>query len=256
MKTEEVCMFRDTCKKFKSEECNPLCYPFVLLHGQKGTGGFWRTSGVPAKYKKLRIIDLPIKEANPKAFAIATKYIEKIEEMVEEKGVGLFFYPELSETNTMGTGTGKTTTAVTILNEYIIFSTKRHLKGVKEIKGNPALFIKASELQNKYNAQFRGNIEMQQEASCGFYKLKQRMKDVKLLVMDDVAIRDTTEAFKNELFEIIDFRATEERATIFTSNITLNGLNKFLGERIVSRIEGMAVPVQFYGNDFRKGGLF
>lgn len=256
MDTKTICMFKDTCKNFNTEECNSLCYPFVLLHGQKGNGGFWGASGVPTKYKKLRFNILPIKEANPKAYTITERYIEKFEEMVEEKGVGLFFFPEISGENIMGTGTGKTTTAVTILNEYIVFATKRHLKGINQLKSNPALFIKASELQNKYNAQFRGSVEMQKEASEVFYKLKQRMKDIKLLVIDDIAVRDTTEAFKNELFEIIDYRATEERATIFTSNVAITGLNKFLGERIVSRIEGMAVPVQFVGKDFRKGGLF
>ena len=53
--------------------------------------------------------------------------------------------------NKLGTGTGKTTTAVTVLNEYLLEAVRNHLKGNKELKHNPAIFIKASELQNKYN---------------------------------------------------------------------------------------------------------
>ncbi len=251
----EKCMLRETCKNKDSEKCNRFCYPFVVLHGQQGNGGFWRTSCVPAKYKEVVFSNLPIKEANPKAYAIAEKYINKIAYFIEEKGVGLFLYSIPNPDNLFGTGTGKTTTAVAILNEYVLDATRRHLKGEKELKRNPALFIRASEFQNKYNAQFRGTIDMQQEASVKFYRLKERMKDVSLLLLDDIAIRDTTEAFKNELYEIIDHRATEEKATIFTSNFPRGELTKLLGERIVSRIEGMTLEVGFVGKDFRKGGL-
>ena len=49
----EKCMLRETCKNKDSEKCNRFCYPFVVLHGQQGNGGFWRTSCVPAKYKEV-----------------------------------------------------------------------------------------------------------------------------------------------------------------------------------------------------------
>ncbi|HBI7084857.1 TPA: ATP-binding protein [Clostridium perfringens] len=252
----EKCMFSNTCKNKDTDLCNPLCYPFIVLHGQKGETGFWKASGVPNKYKKVMFHNLPIKAENPKAYDVAERYINKIESVVEEKGIGLFLYSIPNTENTFGTGTGKTTTAVAILNEYVLNATRRHLKGQKELKKNPALFIKASELQNKYNAQFRGTFEMQQEASNCFYRLKERMKGVSLLVIDDIAVRDITEAFKNELFEILDYRATESKATIFTSNYPITKLVEFLGERIVSRIDGMTIQVGFQGKDHRKGGIF
>lgn len=227
-----------------------------MLHGQKGDGGFWRTTGVPAKYKDCLKENLPIKADNPKVFETVLKYIEKIEKVVEEKGMGLFLFSIPTDSNTFGTGTGKTTTAITILNEYVINATKRHLKGEKVLKKNPALFVKASALQNKYNAQFRGSFELQQEASNAFYRFKERMKETTLLVIDDIAVRDTTEAFKNELFEVIDHRATEGLATIFTSNYPMKKVTDFLGERIASRIDGMALQIGFTGQDHRKGGCF
>lgn len=254
--TVEICKFSTGCKNKGTASCNPLCYPFIVLHGQKGESGFWRASGVPNKYKDMMLHNIPIKEENPQAFAMIERYIQKIEEVVEEKGLGLFIYSIPNKDNLFGTGTGKTTTAVAILNEYVIDATRRHLKGQKELKKNPALFVKASEFQNKYNAQFRGNFDMQQEASSGFYKLKDRMKYVPLLVLDDIAVRDTTEAFKNELFEVIDYRATEDLTTIFTSNYPMTKLSEFLGERIVSRIDGMTLQIGFQGKDHRKGGLF
>lgn len=250
------CMFNRTCKNKDSEKCNKYCFPFVMLHGQDGESGFWRTTGVSKKYKGCLIDNLPIKEANPKAYEIAVKYISQIGSFVEEKGVGLFLFSIPNKENPFGTGTGKTTTAVTILNEYVLYAVRRHLKGECELKKNPAIFVKASEFQNKYNAQFRGSFELQQQASNEFYRYKERMKKIKLLVIDDIAVRDTTEAFKNELFEIIDYRATEGLATIFTSNYPLIKINEFLGERIASRIDGMCYQVGFQGTDNRKGGLF
>lgn len=252
----EECMFRNSCKNSNTELCNELCYPYVLLHGRDGKKGFYGLSGVPRSYKKVLLETLPIQAENPKAYSIIKNYIEKIIPIVEEKGLGLFLYSIPNKDNLFGTGTGKTTSAVAILNTYIIEATRQHLKGIKRINKNPALFVKASTLQNIYNAQFRGTMDKQQEASNKFYSLKAKMENVDLLVIDDIAIRDTTEAFKNELYEILDYRATESKATIFTSNIPLSELNKYLGERIVSRIEGMAMLVEFYGADHRKGGLW
>lgn len=251
------CMFNRTCKKKDTAECNKLCFPFVVLHGSNGDGGFWRTTGVPTKYKKCLMENLPIKAENLRAYGTIEKYLSKIDYYVEEKGVGLFLYSVPNKENLFGTGTGKTTSAITILNEYVLHAVKKHLKGEAEIKGiNPALFVKASEFQNKYNSQFRGSQESQKEASDSFYRFKGRMKKVPLLVIDDIAVRDCTEAFKNELFEIIDYRATEGLATIYTSNLQLEKIPEFLGERIASRIDGMTVKIGFTGKDNRKGGLF
>lgn len=252
----EKCKFNKTCKKKGTSECNNNCYPFVVLHGQNGESGFWASTRVPQKYQNCLLDTLPIKNENEKIYEVIKKYVSNISYYVNEKGVGLFLFSVPNEQNTFGTGTGKTTTAITVLNEYVLAAVKDHLKGHKKLKNNPAIFIKASELQNKYNAQFRGEHIIQKKASNDFYNFKDHMKKVDLLVIDDIAIRDTTEAFKNELFEIIDYRATEEKATIFTSNYPLQKISEFLGERIASRIYGMTYQLGFKGKDHRKGGLF
>lgn len=252
----ENCMFNRTCKKKGTEGCNPYCYPFVVLHGQKGDGGFWRTTGVPTKYKKCLAGNLPIGNENPEHYRFILNFIQKIGSLVEEKGVGLFIYSIPNKENQFGTGTGKTTTAITLLNEYVLESVRKHLKGEVELKNNPALFVKGSELQNKYNAQFRGSAEAQKEASDSFYRMKNRMKHVPLLVIDDIAIRGITEAFENELYEVIDYRATEGKSTIYTSNLPLSEVSAIMGQRIASRIDGMTIPLAFKGQDHRKGGLF
>ena len=93
---------------------------------------------------------------------------------------------------------------------------------------------------------------MQKDASERYYAIKNRAKAVELLVFDDIATKASTESFTEELYEIIDHRATEELATIYTSNMTLEDVAGLLGDRIASRIEGMTVPVAFTGRDYRR----
>lgn len=251
------------CSFHKTERtCDYKCFPCTFMHGVTGKGnrgGLWATTGVPKKYKGARIDNLPTEAENPKAFALATKYVANVLTFVNEKNAGLFLYSIPNPSNMMGTGTGKTTTAVTILNHYVIERARQYLKGTHDLKTNPAYFVKATELQNTFNSQFRGGRELQEQASAKYYSLKKKVKETELVVFDDIATRGSriSEAFEDELYEILDYRSTNNvGATIFTSNVTMDELEKALGQRIASRIAGMTVKVGFEGKDNRLDSLF
>lgn len=244
----EDCRLKRECKRYNTEHCNEYCYPRVLLHGTGGTGGFWATRNVPRKYSDCLLENLPIKEDNPKIYKAVEGYVGDVLNRVQKTNRGIYFCGN--------TGTGKTTVAVTILNEYLIARVIQHLKGEKKIEVNPVLFIKLAEFQNIYNSQFRGTPDMQNESAMRYYKFKQRMKEVDLLVVDDIALRGCPEGFQNELYEIIDWRATEDATTLFTSNVTYEELSEYVGERIASRILGMCGnQIILKGKDHR-GGSF
>lgn len=150
------------------------------------------------------------------------------------------------------TVTHNTTAAVTILNHYLYERLRLHLRGDKDIVDNPVYFLKSNDLQVAFNAQFRGTAQMQQEASTRYYAIKKRAKTVDLLVVDDIATKASTEAFTEELYELVDHRSTEELVTIYTSNEPLSEVGKLLGDRIASRIEGATVALPFTGKDWRK----
>ena len=246
------------CKKRRSAVCDMTkCFPFILMHGPQGTSGFWNMNNVPKLYRNLIKKDLDglcLAEENPKVHQSLIRYIDNIEQRIDVENVGLYLYSKAS-------GTGKTTTAVILMNEYLIYRVESYLKSIQERKADdveqekldqsPVFFVSASEFQNVYNEQFRG---IDSGASERYYLLKKRMKNVDLLVIDDIAVRDVTEAFNNELFEIIDYRASEMKAVIITSNSTLDELEHKLGQRITSRIKGMCVPVGLSGSDKRKVG--
>jgi DNA replication protein DnaC len=226
------------------------------MHGLNGDGGFWRTRNVPKKYDDCRLENLPIDKDNPQVYKRIKKYAESMGEFILDRNVGLYLFSVPTEANKFGTGTGKTTTAITLLNEFVIWRVKLHVSGENRINSNPALFMRASEYQNIYNDQFKGDFTVKEKASYKFSRYKKSMTSVDLLILDDIAVRGGTEAYLNELYEIIDTRATNGLTTLYTSNITIEALVDMLGDRIASRIEGMAVPVELVGADKRKGGLF
>ncbi|MDA2738444.1 DNA replication protein [Bacillus cereus group sp. Bc015] len=252
---DNVCKLAPYCKKAgKVGYCNALCSPFLLLHGE-GDKGLWNATNVPPKYKNSFFATLPIKNDNPMAHNFIKAYTGNILENVQN-GVGLFFYSIPNADNRLGTGTGKTTSAVAILHEYLLARVKEQSTGGRVIETNPALFYKASELQTLYNSQFRGTFEMQEKASLRYYKVKNLLMKAELLVFDDIGIRQKiTDAFENELTEIIDARDSKMLMTIYTSNLPLEKLADTLGDRIASRIEGMTEPIAFKGKDHRKGGI-
>lgn len=245
----ENCILKRRCKNYETDKCSNYCYPYVFMHSTDGKGGFWATRNVPRRYSNCFLDNLDIKEENPKVYKAVEVYVENVLDRVQNSGRGIYFVG--------ATGTGKTSTAITILNEYLLARVIQHLKGEKKIEVNPVLFIKLSSFQNVYNSQFRGSPLTQNQNADKYFLIKNKMKIVELLVLDDIALRNCTESFQNEMYEIIDYRATEGLATLFTSNETYVGLEECLGERIKSRIEGMCgKPVLIKGEDRRVGGLW
>ncbi len=227
----------------------------LSLHGADGNGGLFKSTNVPVKYKNSFMDTLPIQQDNPAPYAFIRAYTDKILDNVSE-GIGLFLYSIPNASNRLGTGTGKTTSAITILHEYLVARAIEEMGGGRRITVNPALYYEATKLQSLYNAQFRGTREMQETASYRYYKVKSLMMNAELLVMDDVGIRQSiTDSFENDLTEIIDYRATGMITTIYTSNLGIDKVADTLGDRIASRIEGMTESLAFKGEDHRKGGI-
>jgi DNA replication protein DnaC len=248
------CLLADRCKKAGTEVCNITCYPYVLAHGVGEKGGFFGTSGIPPKYKNSFFKNLPFKDENPQAYAVAKAYISDVIGFVE-RGVGLFLYSVPNKENPLGTGTGKTTMATAIGNEYLKARIIEHASGKRLIEVQPTLFVRVAEFQNLYNKQFRGTVEEQEEISSKFSSLVERMKEAELLILDDISLRSSTEALTNVIYEIIDDRYISGKPIIFTSNYPVQKIGEILSPQVQSRIEGMTEQIAFVGKDFRKGGV-
>jgi DNA replication protein DnaC len=80
-----------------------------------------------------------------------------------------------------------------------------------------------------------------------------RLAAVDLLHIDDLGAEHRTEWVLEQLYTIINSRYEDERSTVVTSNLTPEELAEQIGERIVSRLEGMCgEPLPFWGADARR----
>lgn len=253
MKTNESrCLLAVTCQHAGDPtRCHDLCWPWRKLYGQSGSGGLYGETGIDAEYRYVTSATLPFAEQNPKVYRFVRRFCENVAEYVDEKGYSAYFYSKPSPGNKLGTGTGKTTAACAIANEYLIHRLRQHFNRERMLVTTPVLFVNVARLQNTYNAMFRQNETLAQEASDLFYSLKERAMTVDLLILDDIGVRDGGNTFVSELYEIIDERVSNSRSTIYTSNLPIEELANIFDPRIVSRIRANCAEVPFSGPDMR-----
>jgi len=75
---------------------------------------------------------------------------------------------------------------------------------------------------------------------------------VDLLHIDDLGAEHRTEWVLEQLYTIINTRYEDERSTLVTSNLMPPELQEQLGDRIVSRLEGMCELLAVWGSDQRR----
>lgn len=76
-------------------------------------------------------------------------------------------------------------------------------------------------------------------------------QEVEYLVLDDIGTQNPTNWRNETLFELINDRHGADRTTIFTSNYSLDELEKRIGDRLAWRIREMAEVVHLTGPNLR-----
>lgn len=78
------------------------------------------------------------------------------------------------------------------------------------------------------------------------------LKRVDVLALDDIGAERATGWAQERLFEVINHRYNERRTTILTTNLGPSEMEDHLGERVVSRIDGMAWITTIDGPNLRE----
>lgn len=88
--------------------------------------------------------------------------------------------------------------------------------------------------------------------------LKSNAMNYSLVIFDEIASKQATEADMQNLFTIIDHRIITGKSCIYTSNVLPEDLKKLLGERIADRITGAerTVNIELKGGSRRKATEF
>ncbi len=74
---------------------------------------------------------------------------------------------------------------------------------------------------------------------------------VDCLILDDLGAEKASDWTLQTLYSIIDIRMREQKQTIITSNLDLDGIREKLSDRVASRLKGMCQHIAMNGKDKR-----
>lgn len=134
-------------------------------------------------------------------------------------------------------GTGKNHLALAIAQHVI----KEHQ--------NSALFTTALRIARAFKSTWGKNAERTE------YEVIRAYTDPDLLIIDEVGVQFGSEAEKLILFEIINTRYEKMKPTILISNLPLEELSAFIGERVIDRMnDGGGCTLAFTWDSYRSRG--
>lgn len=106
-------------------------------------------------------------------------------------------------------------------------------------KGYPVLFVIVPDLLDQIR--FTYNYS-RSPADLTEQDLLETARLAPLLILDDLGVHNYTEWVRNRLYTILNYRVNYALPTIITTNINLEDLEEYLGERTTSRIYQMCRP--------------
>lgn len=130
-------------------------------------------------------------------------------------------------------GTGKTHLACAIANAVIE-------------RGHTSVFITASKMIRKIRETYRRDSEFTEQ------QIIDSLRDVDLLIIDEVGVQRGTESEEHLLFEVLNERNSVFAPTIILSNLTAEEIKSYIGERAMDRLrEGGGKLVVFDWDSYR-----
>lgn len=156
---------------------------------------------------------------NAKSLRVARRYVDNFEKLYADN-VGLLMYGP--------PGTGKTFAAACIANELMN-------------RGVPVLVTSILKLTNGY--------------SDDLQLILRKMKNARLLILDDFGAERNTEFKAEQIFDVIDTRYNSKRPMIITTNLTLDSMkndSEMRRKRVNDRILEVCHPVKMDWQSWRK----
>lgn len=235
MTNESKCGLAPFCKHAgKPSICTDVCGAFI------GISSRLERADIPKDYEGIYLDNSPAKDEQDAIYTPLSEYVKTFaKEGVRIKNLYLY---------SKATGTGKTTTAIALLNEYIRRRFLYYVRKKEQIPETLGLFLDLNEYQTKYNLATMSRDEDDMEAIKDAII---RYSNVEFLVVDDVGVRSATEAFRALIHSIINARVTNGLPTVFTSNIRLSELTTVFDDRLQDRIQDQCLSLTFKGESKR-----
>ena len=181
-----------------------------------------RLSGVGSRFKDKKLNDLKV---NAPLHAECLRYVENWKEM-RKNGFGFFFWGNV--------GAGKTHAASALANELM----QERLVEV--------LFLNMPSTVTRVKKTFDSPLKNEDK------KIFDRMKEVELLIVDDLGVEKFSDWLSDQFYQIIDHRWQNKKPMIITSNQSLEDLSSCYKPQVISRIWGCCKSIKFTEEDRRK----
>ncbi len=178
-------------------------------------------NGIGRKYSDITINHIDSVKGQEKAYNEAVEFLKRFSVNENTKGFGLFG----------GVGSGKTHIVASVVNQLC----NERAQSFTEHEKEEAFF---GRLTVTPPARFISCIELL-ESIKGDNGVIKKYKTAKLLIIDDLGAARITEWADERLFEIIDYRYTQELPIIFTTNITPLELKEKIDKRTIDRLNEM-----------------
>ena len=243
MSNESRCLLAGVCRSAGSSACTPVCAHFIAIEGRV------KAAAVPAEYRLVTLESSPCRRDQADVYRNLADYVATFGRQFEADGrriKSLYLY-------SANPGTGKTTTAIALLHEWIIRHYVGSLDNRRQPDQRPAFFLDVNEFQTIYNRANRSGVpdDVREQLGAEYNRLFEIAKSTPFLVADDIGVRGATDAFRADLHDIINHRTANGKPTVYTSNIPMAELANVFDARLADRVRDMCVEITFSGESKR-----
>ena len=200
----------------------------------------YERAGIPKGYKHTYIDNNVVRGDQKALYDVLDSYVKSFTTGgIQIKSIYLY---------SQSPGTGKTTTAASLLNEYIRRRFMYLASKGETIPEVLALFMDVNQIQRRYNTAIMSDNK--DEISRIVSDIEKAGK-APFLVIDDLAVRTASESYRSLIHDLVNERISEELPTVYTSNVPVRDLASVFDERLSDRIQDQCAVLSFKGTSKR-----